>query len=157
MGRSSKIFQWCLIILITVNVIVVVVLLIKPYFQRPPHPGELMVKELDFTDEQTVKFENITKQHIAKVEKNRKHVRAEKRALFKAVPDKLSPHQVDSITSIIGNLEKELDVITYNHFSDIYALCNEEQKTKFSLLIDGIMRKGAPGPPKGHHPPRPKR
>src|SRR5436853_166845 len=57
----------------------------------------------------------------------------------------------DSITHLIGSTQQQIEKVTYDHFSQVRALCTDEQKKEFDAIIGDVTKRmnGRGGPP--HH------
>ena len=55
---------------------------------------------------------------------------------------------IDSMASLIASNRKQIELLTFQHFSEIRKVCTEEQKQKFDVIINDALRMMAPRPPR---------
>ncbi|GAA3654236.1 Spy/CpxP family protein refolding chaperone [Flavivirga jejuensis] len=126
--------------------------------ERPKGPANFIVKQLNFDDEQMQQFEEINKKHHQQMRRISDNNKKLKDALFNRISDiSLKENTVDSITTLIGEKEKEKGEVIFYHFKSIQALCNDKQKKKFKRIINDALHKGdkPEGRPEGRREGRP--
>ena len=114
---------------------------------EPNRPFNFITKELKFDDVQQQKMEILSKAHHQKMRATSNAIKKLKDALFNSLsqPD-VKENYIDSITTLIGNNEKEKDLEIFHHFKDIQNICNDKQKKKFKRIIsDALHRAGGRG------------
>ncbi|WP_422107995.1 Spy/CpxP family protein refolding chaperone [Winogradskyella sp.] len=115
-------------------------------------PNNFITKRLDFSEDQLKQFNALEVGHREKMTSISEQIRRSKDALFNNVSKaNIDRSVIDSITSVIGDYEKEKDLEVFNHFRAIYNICNESQKAKFDDLIKDALHRRRP--PRGHRPP----
>ncbi|MBC3757645.1 hypothetical protein H7U19_04475 [Hyunsoonleella sp. SJ7] len=134
---------------------------VKEQKERRP-PGSFLMNELGFDESQKEALRDLTQKHRRKMRGISDEIRELKDVFFSGLSDETISINRDSVASLIGDLESKKDLQTYDHFSQIQELCNEDQKAKFSKIIKDALHKGAmrQGPPRdrrpdGDRPPRP--
>ena len=55
---------------------------------------------------------------------------------------------IDSMASLIASNRKQIELLTFQHFSEIRKVCTEEQKQKFDQIINDALRMMGPRPPR---------
>ena len=130
----------------------------------PPLVKEFLEKELNFNKEQSEKFDKLKLEHHSNSKKIIDEIALKKESLFDLIKENSGDDpKVIKIADEIGTKQKELDLVTYNHFRDIRNLCDEKQKVKFDLIVNDITKMiglqnpqgrppGPPGPPEGPPP-----
>ena len=119
------------------------------------NPGSFIVKELGFNNAQLENFREKSKGHHQTMLGLSDDIRNLKDDLFDRLSDaSLAQGKVDSIASLIGEREKEIEVETFYHFKMIEAICNDTQKEKFKKIIKDALRRGGE---RGQRPPPRKR
>ncbi|MGB1314198.1 hypothetical protein [Bizionia paragorgiae] len=129
----------------------------------PQSNKDFIVKELGFTTSQLDEFKDQSKGHHKRMMRMSDKIKNLKDELFGKLSDTLVKEStIDSITSLIGNVEKEKEKEVYYHFKMIQQLSTEAQKETFKAIIMDALRKGdqrkngpQPGNAQGHRPPRP--
>lgn len=106
-------------------------------------PDDFIVQELKFNAAQKKQFKVLSSAHHNTMQSISEELRSLKDDLFSKIPSELmSEHYVDSITSLIGEKEKRIDITTFNHFRAIHNMCNEKQKTTFNRIIKDAVQRG---------------
>ncbi len=117
-----------------------------------------IVKKLDFNDSQTAQYELLKNSHREKIKTISVSIRELKDVLFDNITNpSFSERNLDSITTLIANKEKQKDIEVFNHFKAIEKICDEDQKEKLIHIIkDALHRQGGrrnQGPPDRRPPP----
>lgn len=111
-----------------------------------------IITQLGLNASQQQTYEQLVQQHRQKVGAIQEELHRAKDAFFNSVArPETSQAELDTLSSNIANYEKQLDMLTYQHFKQVRALCNNEQKAKFDNIIKQVMRMMGPG---GGRPPR---
>lgn len=130
---------------------------------NPNRPGDFIVKELGFNKAQLEQFGKNSKGHHQTMIGLSADIRNLKDELFDRLSDSsLNKVTVDSITTLIGEKEKEMETETFYHFKTIQSICNDKQNEKFKKIIKDALHRGGergqrppPGGGEGHRPPPP--
>lgn len=121
----------------------------------PPHgkggPAGFIIEELKFDEKQESAFNDLKKEHQGQMRMMEDSIRVQRGLL----PDLIvsgNRAKADSISIVISGYQRKIEMFTYDHFVQVQALCNEEQKKKFKNIIGDILKMMAP--PKAGPPPR---
>lgn len=112
------------------------------YPDFPPHPrrpDRLIIERLKLSPEQVEKFEELKFEHrsgMNKLEHEAAQFHASYFSLLKE--DNYLQSAVDSFENLLAENQTKKDSITFKHFEDLKAICNEEQKKYFNELIEEI-------------------
>ncbi len=117
--------------------------------RRPPHtpgmgpdrPGRHIVETLHLNAEQQQQFEALKTAHHEQMLANERAYRdalGSYFALLKA--DTAATAQRDSLEAALARIQRERASVTFQHFTDLKALCTAEQKKDFETLIPDLMR-----------------
>jgi len=124
---------------------------------RPDASG-FIIKQLNFNADQQAKYKQLIIEHQQDINQIQPQLHHAKDAFFSSIGQPVVPQaKLDSLSSAIGDYEKQLDMLTYQHFKKVRALCDAEQKAKFDQIIAQVMRMMGPMPggrPQGPPPPR---
>jgi protein CpxP len=116
------------------------------------NPSEFVQKELGFDQQQTEKFKQLREQHVDSIRPYFESMRKLKDSLYGLLQKPAtSDSQLSSITTSIGEKQKQIEEITFRHFQRVRALCTPEQLPKFDTLLHKIINRG-PGMRKGSPP-----
>ncbi len=123
---------------------------------RPQDLLSFIAKELNFDATQLEKMEAINNGHHQNMKRISDDLRGLKDDLFKELSNTdLQNETVDSLTTLIGNKQKERETEVFYHFRSIQDICNEKQSEKFEVIIKDALRKGDNNGPEGQRPPPP--
>lgn len=106
-----------------------------------------MAKELNFDNSQQRAYDSIRSLHFDKMRTYSKKITELKEQLYKDNSEgAVTDVQLDSITSLIANEEKNKDLEMYAHFKSVRDICDAKQKEKLTAIIkDAIKRRGRRG------------
>jgi len=117
-------------------------------------PLGFIAKQLHFDDAQLEKMKTINKAHHQKMKRISDDLRGLKDDLFKELSNTdLQDETVDSLTTLIGEKQKERETEVFYHFKSIRDICTEKQSEKFEAIIKDALRKGVNNGPEGQRPP----
>jgi len=164
--KGTKIWQWAVLLLVLCNVALVAMIWLKPHPGRPAGPGgdgprNEVIERLKLTDDQVKKYDVMIKDHQSKMQELNKASRELKKQLFSNVDEKGgTPKTADSLSAAIGTVQKDIELVTYNHFAQLKGICTEQQKQEFDKIIMEVtrnMNNGRRGPRPGPDGPPPGR
>jgi periplasmic protein CpxP/Spy len=117
-------------------------------------PENFIVEQLKLNSKQQDQFAELRREHhdsMRNIRDQQKKLHDEYFTLLKSNdPDQ---KKVDSLASMMGNEQKQMEIFTFNHFQKLRAICRDDQKKLFDNTIDEIARTvlhqppGPPGPP----------
>ena len=116
--------------------------LIFPIFGRPFHPKDnhaldaFFRHELNLNETQQKNFEFQKHAHRALVDSLLTEMQSARTRYYvmNASPDSAS-------LARIGNLQSQIELVTFYHFKDIRSILNADQQTKFDAIIQEAVRK----------------
>ncbi len=97
------------------------------------NPAQIIIKKLDFNESQVASLNTLKESHKKNVHSKDEEIRAIKKTIFNSLGDQTSVN-IDSLSSMIGAIQEDIEVAHYEHFLRIKALCNEDQLPKFTEL-----------------------
>ncbi|MCL6268245.1 Spy/CpxP family protein refolding chaperone [Flagellimonas myxillae] len=151
-----------LVFLMVMNGVLLYLVLDKP--DRKPRPSrDFIIQELGLTDEQTVEFRNLEREHWHRMKQIDHQLRDLRHELFRNAQNEVfSEKERDSLVAVIGILNQKKDVEVFDHFRNIGSVCTPEQRIKLERILLKAMKRGPrmqgpPGerPPRDGHPPGP--
>ena len=137
--KNWKIFAF---ILIALNIILIALLILG----RPPHrqggndPGKYIVEKLKFTDQQEAAFEKLKEAHHEAVLDLRKEGDELRKSFFNGLISDSSSSNKDSLANKIAENQKQMELVTYNHFEEVKKMCNPEQKQIYNGIIQNVIK-----------------
>ena len=128
--------------------------------KRPQENRDFIVKELGFNKSQLEQFKENSEGHHEIMMQLSEEIRNLKDNLFDKLSDNsMNDATLDSISSLICEIEKQKDKEVFSHFKMIQDLSNPKQKEKFKTILKDALRQGdqgnRPPPPNGEEGQRP--
>ncbi|MFT3932206.1 MAG: periplasmic heavy metal sensor [Chitinophagaceae bacterium] len=178
---KNKWLMALLLLLLVANIITIAAF----WLQRPPQapvmkerPDAYLTRELALDANQQQAYAQLVKEHQQHVAELRKQVKSAKDDFFKLLQQPVvQDSEKTNAAKNISTYTEQLDLVTFDHFKKLRAICNPEQQKKFDNVIAEAMRMiassgpeqnrqrppGAPegpperrqGPPPGEGPPPP--
>ena len=160
--NKSRIFTIVILLLLIANIATLTFFWWqKDKNKLPPNPNKnggpfaFLVKELALDSNQQAAYKELRDQHQQSMNSFRKESRDAKDSLFNLLKTSTTNDAlVQETLKNIGEKEIAIQQHVFEHFKKVRALCNEEQKKKFDLVIKEAMRMIAnqrpQGPPKRH-------
>lgn len=133
------------------------------FFQHPPHerPGRLdreIVETLQLNAAQQQQFEQLkTAHHQQMLAADGAYREALDNYFALLKNDSFMPAQRDSLQAVLSRIQQDRVTVTFQHFSELKALCSAEQRQHFAELLPSLMqvmlppRRDRQGPPENRH------
>jgi len=100
-----------------------------------------LTRELDFDSSQERKFGELIDIHRGRTQQMRPQIRKAKEEMFALLQKTDVPDSViRAAAARIGQLHSELELISFEHFSRVRAICDPEQKVKFDGILHELLR-----------------
>jgi periplasmic protein CpxP/Spy len=100
-------------------------------------PKQLIIDRLDFDKEQIAAYEILIKAHQSAIRQTEDSIRIAKNQLY-ATLTTTEPVGKDSLIAKLSDLQKQIEEIHYNHFTDIRKLCKPGQLNDFNRLTEDL-------------------
>lgn len=146
----NKVLSLLVLVLLLTNILLVVFFVFmkpeapKPSFKRDPHTDVMRVleKEVGFNAQQMEEYKKLKDQHWDRMKPYFGEMRAARNNFYKllnqaSVPDSVVNRLADSVAA----KQKQMDLQTFRHFSQVKALCTPEQQPKFDSLVQQVIKK----------------
>ncbi|WP_304236658.1 Spy/CpxP family protein refolding chaperone [Jiulongibacter sediminis] len=153
---------WGIGALLLVNLVLLVTVFLQKGSDTRPEPSPFLEEALGFNPQQTQEFHALRNEHHQQMMEKNKEIKKLKDQFFDGLKGDVSKTETEMINKRIGELVAEIDMITYEHFQEVRALCTPEQQKEFDLIITdllhgGMSQQGPPrmGPPEGNRGPGP--
>ena len=133
------------IILTLLNVGLIAVLMLghSPQLHHKKGPKNIIIEKLHFDETQISKYEVLIKAHRASIKIKEDEMRAAKSALFSLLKNENQEEKNERIAQITI-IQKDIEEIHFNHFSDIKELCKPNQVKDFNILTNELAKIFAP-------------
>ena len=156
-NKKYNILKWSVIVLAILNIALMVNMWLKPGRHVPQQmgggPKEMIIKELEFSDAQIVKYNEMVNSHrkgMRELEESGKKIRQNYFKLMTS--DTLDRKAKEEFELAIAENQKGIETITFDHFRLVRVLCSDDQKKKFDRIIGDVL-KNMRGPRPPHEKP----
>jgi mevalonate kinase len=110
---------------------------------KSPRVSDFVQKELGFSADQAVKFQQLRDQHKEAV----KPIMDEMKKLKDSLYNLLQKPGFDDSTAVtlandIGEKQKVLELMIFHHFQKVRAICDSSQLPKFDTLVHRMINRG---------------
>ena len=138
---NNKIAAWLIGLLILANIATLTFFWIGHLKnQRDNSPKNFLAKSLHFSETQKNAYFELAKNHNENANKIREQIKIDKENLFQLLK---SEQVVDSVlnnaAAKVSMSIQSLDILTFEHFKKVRALCTEDQKPKFDELLQKMV------------------
>ncbi len=171
--KQKRFTIWTIVVLVILNIFTISMLWLgknnmranKPPFKLPAQNTrtlKFLQKELDLTDSQIQDYKKLREEHAKKTQQLIHDIRKLKEEMmdeiFTGDPDS---SMVTKIAGQIGEKQRKVEQLTFEHFMDLKKLCGEQQVRKLQGLVGEFFRNNpppgnmgrAPRPPQPGMPP----
>jgi len=149
-NKVPGIWKWTVGILFILNLALLATIWCRPgaeHSMPPPmhegaRPDELIKGKLHFTEEQNKAFDELRDRHhdsIMMLQRQGKALRTQYFDYLKH-PGAADSNRIDSLGAAIGNVQQQIEFVTFRHFRQVRMLCDEKQKATFDEIIDDVLR-----------------
>lgn len=119
--------------------------------QHKPHerPREIIIRKLNFDNQQIEKYDRLIKTHQRQLREKDEEIFVVKNQLYQLLNTDADSLKKDSLIARIAAIQKDIEMIHFDHFRDIKNTCRPEQTEAFDKLageIADIFSHKPPGP-----------
>ena len=158
--KKNNRLGWVVLLLIVMNIVSLSALWIGytkgPGKGRGDGPGGKFLEErLGMTTAQTRQLRDIREGHFPKMRSLTEDFQQKRKRLHSTLRTGNNNSQLDELAAEVGKAQAKIEREIYDHFSQIRAICTEEQKEIFDkIMIDVLQRGDRRGGPGNGPPPR---
>ena len=140
-NKSLKYWKIFAFILIALNITLIVLLILgRPqYRQEGDDPGKYLVGKLKFTEQQETAFNKLKNSHHTTVEELKIEGERLRKSFFDGLTSDFPSSYRDSIANKIAENQRQIELVTYNHFEEVKNICTPEQKVIFNDIIKEVL------------------
>ncbi len=103
--------------------------------------SEYLAKKLGFSAEQKQTYDSLNTSHKTETKEIQQRIDEKRREMFRLTRvEGVSIETVDSLTTEIGMLVSNMEFRTYEHISNIRALCTPEQLQELDSLVQRMIK-----------------
>ena len=151
---NSKIVSWLIALLVVANITTLAFFWIGHFKnQKENSPKEFLSKNLNFSKSQKNAYFILAKEHNESAKIIRDQIKNDKESLFQLLKSDTINDSVRNDKALKVSMSiQALDILTFEHFIKVRAICTEEQKPQFDELIKKMVnavnqiQKGPPVP-----------
>lgn len=122
----------------------------------PPQPARadaFIIRELQLDATQQQQYRRLVEEHRRRTQDIRANIRAAKDEFFGLLQDTATTDSAKTAAAArISRFTEELDLVTFQHFQQVRAICTPQQQQHFDEIIRkviGMMAGGPQGSPQG--------
>lgn len=160
--KKNKRLGWVVLLLIVMNIVSLSALWIGhtkgPGKGRGDGPGGKFLEErLELTRAQITQLRDIREGHFPKMMSLTNDFQEKRKRFHGTLSTGANDSQLDELAAEVGKAQAKIEREIYDHFSQIRAICTEEQKAIFDKIMIDVLQKGdrRGGPGNGPPPRRP--
>jgi protein CpxP len=139
---NRKYFNLSIIsVLLISNLLLIYNLVQKPNKKNENNPRNIVIQTLEFDDRQIAQYDVLVDAHKKEIREQNDKIDELKNTLYEILPnDTIDKPKVDSLTSKIGIIQRDIEDIHFNHFMDIKQLCKPSQYASFKKLSSDLQK-----------------
>jgi hypothetical protein len=102
-----------------------------------PHPNSnksIIIEQLGLQGNQLMQYDSLIAIHRKGIRSNQDSIRSIKKVLYSNLNNNTNTANKDSLMQQIANFQKNIELVHYQHFADIKAICTKEQLPAFAEL-----------------------
>lgn len=152
-NRASK---WLIAVLLVMNIITLIIIWMlvgrndfshsSNKERRPFAPIMMLQKELNLSDEQTRQFGQLRQKHFELTDSLMNQLNLNRKLIVNELfNSEINEGTVNILSKKIGDIEKEMELARFYHFSEVIMICTPDQKEKLkNILMKMTLRKPPP-------------
>lgn len=113
----------------------------KEGFPPPPDVRGFLEEQLNLSDKQKEEFNKLRDDHHKRMMEIQDSIKNEKDQLFDQIsvntPDEA---KVNLLVNFIGEHQKQIELVNFNHFQKMRAICDDNQKEKFDKILKDVIK-----------------
>ena len=158
----AAIWKWAVGLLVVINIALLVTIWFRPGNKHngPPQgggPAPFIKEQLHLTAEQEKRFDEMRAAHHDSVERLRDKGRTLHNAYFDQLKNpNVDSKTIDSLAKEIADNQVQVEKVTFYHFKELRAMCDEKQKVMFDHIIGDVLARMSPQGQRGQGPPPPR-
>ncbi|TCC89460.1 periplasmic heavy metal sensor [Pedobacter frigiditerrae] len=156
MNSNKKILTALVVLLLIANVATIGLFWFKKE-NKPQQlkggPAKFIIKELELNKSQQEQYLVLVEEHQQGVRPLRDEIKDAKDAFFSLLSQpNVTEAEKQTAAKMVSVSTEKLDLLTFNHFAKVRAICNPTQQKKFDAIIKQVMQMMGEQHPKGRGP-----
>lgn len=108
--------------------------------QRPARNTTFLPDRLEFNEDQQIRFAAMRDSHRAELRVLMDDIRIQRDSLRNLLKMEAPAEEALEVSTRIGDLQTELEMLNYEHFREVLSICSEEQKEAMLDLMGNAFR-----------------
>ena len=143
--NKSKFLTISVIALLVCNLFLIgFILWHKPGKHERNNPRNFIIKKLDLTENQIEEYEILIASHKPLFKEKKMLLHEKENQLYMLLQGTAEESAPEVLSNEIGTLQRQIEILQYNHFKDIKALCKPNQIGRYDELMTEISRVFSP-------------
>jgi Spy/CpxP family protein refolding chaperone len=147
MNSTNKILKIAVFLLLLTNIALVIMMVKgkggKPSSHKREEPYQMMVTELNMTEEQQKAYKAQREEHFKSMKPLVDSLRNARTAFFALVKDSTANDSLMNVYNTrITERQAMIDRSIFNHFKKVRAIFTPEQQPKFDAFVQKMMQRG---------------
>lgn len=137
--NKTKLLTYSVIALLLLNLATIGFMLPKPGERHRATPREIIIKKLNFDENQQKEYEELISWHRSHIDELDAKIRVTKKELYAQLLVKESNlNTTDSLLTALSDCQKQIETTHFKHFKDIKKLCRKDQLNRFDALTEDL-------------------
>lgn len=147
--ENLKFYKIAIVLLLLLNIGTLSFL----WMHRPPPPDQrgpfqFLIRATGMDEEQQKAYAQLRDKHRSQVEAFKTQNSALRKQLFGLLAQQgAGDPMVLQLTDSIASIKRQEEILTYEHFRQVRAICRPDQQTRFDAAIGEAIQSMAPPPP----------
>lgn len=146
----NKVLSLLVLVLLLTNILLVVFFMWmkpepgKPAAKKDGHNEvmQILEKEVGFSPAQMEEYKKLKDQHWAKMKPYFGEMKAARNNYYNLLNlTSVADSTVNRLADSVAAKQKQMDLQTFRHFSQVKALCTPEQQPKFDSLVQQVIKR----------------
>ncbi|AXG74362.1 hypothetical protein DVK85_09010 [Flavobacterium arcticum] len=147
--KKTTLLSIVIIILILLNIATLGFIFMKENHPHLPEgrinePKDIIIKKLHFDEEQQRNYEIEITKHQKEISEIDKKIRENKHKLYSLLATPYNEEKRDSLIQIVAANQKKVELMHFNHFVTIKAICHQDQLAAYNELTRELPKLFAP-------------
>jgi hypothetical protein len=134
---KNKITTWLIVLLLLANIATLIFYWVGHLkLQRDHSPKEFLARKLNFSEQQRQLYFDLAKEHNEQAKIIRRAIKTDKELFFNLLKLDIVADSIRNKAALKVSIAiQSLDILTFEHFKKVRAICTEEQKIQFDELM----------------------
>jgi periplasmic protein CpxP/Spy len=115
---------------------------------RPHRQGFFIEQRLNFTEKQAEEYRQMRQEYFEKARPYFEEIKQKKRLLYQHMQGS-NGTQVKDVAHQLGQLQAELEMLTFEHFTEVRDISNDDQKIQLDSLMERMLERAVRPFPRG--------